>query len=83
MMTKIAANLFFVLCSLSYCRSETVTYEGEIRLVEEIRLVDHDIVSVISSSQPSEYIADAELPASWDWRSLGMLTADLNQRVPQ
>jgi hypothetical protein len=77
MMTKIAANLFFVLCSLSYCLSETVIYEGEIRLVE------HDIVSVITSSQPSEYTADAELPASWDWRPLGMLTADLNQHIPQ
>jgi len=26
---------------------------------------------------------DQDLPASWDWRSLGLMTTDLNQHIPQ
>ena len=31
---------------------------------------------------PFPYPTDDELPASWDWRSRGLMTTDLNQHIP-
>jgi hypothetical protein len=37
---------------------------------------------VVKSKMPHEYLKASDLPASWDWREQGMLTADLNQHIP-
>jgi len=50
----------------------TPIYTGEIKL-------QADIPDVIKT--PINY-GDEPLPASWDWRALGMMTTDLNQHIP-
>jgi hypothetical protein len=49
----------------------------------ELVLQDPKVVGeVIKSKMPHEYLKASDLPASWDWREQGMLTADLNQHIP-
>ena len=56
--------------------ADEVVYEGEIKLMG-------DFPDVIKSPQPHEYISNLDLPASWDWRTSDVMTADLNQHIPQ
>jgi cathepsin X len=50
-------------------------FTGEIKL-------KGDFPDVIKSPQPGSYISDENVPSSWDWRKLNMLTTDLNQHIP-
>lgn len=37
---------------------------------------------VIKTRQPHEYMSASDLPESLDYRTMGLLTSDLNQHIP-
>jgi hypothetical protein len=47
---------------------------------ELVLLGDDNIGQVIKTKMI--YKNASELPSSWDWRTLGLLTTDLNQHIP-
>jgi hypothetical protein len=47
---------------------------------ELVLLGDDEIGSVVKTVM--KYKTAAELPESWDYRTLGLLTTDLNQHIP-
>lgn len=48
---------------------------------ELVLLGDENIPSVVKTAM--RYKSAAELPESWDYRTMGLLTSDLNQHIPQ
>jgi hypothetical protein len=40
------------------------------------------IGEAVKTPRPHTYIKEEDLPASWDYRPLGLLTTDLNQHIP-
>ena len=80
---RVASLLLLIVSEAQSYSLQTASPRSEYEYGGEIRLVREEILDVIKSPQPYEYIDDSQLPSSWDWKSLGMLTADLNQHVPQ
>ena len=62
-----------LIVTLGLCQAVTIVpvYKGEIKIQGEFP-------DVVKSPIPK---ADV-LPASWDWRSSGLMTTDLNQHIP-
>ena len=40
------------------------------------------IGEAVKTARPHTYINAEDLPVSWDYRPLGLLTTDLNQHIP-
>ena len=73
-MTKVVLDHFFL---------PNILYIGEIQLQVEANLNDKKLQTIDSSTNKREIYKKAdELPPSWDWRSLGLMTTDLNQHIP-
>jgi C1A family cysteine protease len=68
MIYKIASTVFFVISVVSAYRNELITQPDEV------------VGEAIKTPQP-KFTKD-ELPANFDYRSMGLLTADLNQHIP-
>ena len=86
MRIQTAVSLLLTILSATCCYSyglQRISPRSEVEYGGEIRLMQEEIHDTIKSPQPYEYIDDSQLPSFWDWRSLGMLTADLNQHIPQ
>lgn len=72
--------MFAIICSVlainvGYLNAQTAekpVYTGELQLQGEFP----DVVI----NQPK--YGDDALPASWDWRTFGYMTTDLNQHIP-
>ena len=61
----------------------SVTLTGEAAYRNEI--IEQDPASigeVIKTPRPHTYLKPEDLPSSWDYRPLGLLTTDLNQHIP-
>ena len=49
----------------------------------EIIEQDPEIIGeMVKTPRPHTYLKPEDLPASWDYRPLGLLTTDLNQHIP-
>ena len=71
------ATSAFVYYTATASESREATYGGEIKLINQRRADEKDVVK---SPLPSEYIQS--VPSSWDWREKGLMTTDLNQHIP-
>mmetsp|Transcript_8471 Transcript_8471/g.14053 ORF Transcript_8471/g.14053 Transcript_8471/m.14053 type:complete len:300 (-) Transcript_8471:110-1009(-) len=67
---------FFILAVVCAKEALEPTYGGEIKLADE------EIPDVIITTPPYEIVHDSPLPSSWDWRTKGLMTTDLNQHIP-
>jgi hypothetical protein len=59
--------------ALGWCQSESIipVYKGEVK-------IQGQYPDVVKSPIPKAEV----LPPSWDWRSSGLMTTDLNQHIP-
>jgi hypothetical protein len=65
--------VFFAICNLAVFSIDVKPiYTGEIQLQGEFP----DVVKTVTK------FGDDPLPASWDWRTTGFMTTDLNQHIP-
>ena len=63
--------------------SVTVHVEGSRSYRNELIEQDPDVIGeVVKTPRPHSYIKPEDLPESWDYRPLGLLTTDLNQHIP-
>jgi len=72
----ISISIITLLVSGEFMGNNEVGFSGEIKFLGEQP-------DMLKTQPPYEYIKDSEVPSSWDWKALGMLTSDLNQHIPQ